>query len=269
MEDLGDNSMKASEYGIRNLKIIVPELPKWTWEEGDKYDNLKEMYRQAASQFSRYMGHVLKNVGGIYETFHSVEQPGDVYMPAPKARQHEAVMFLNAQLFQTPRWLLDTAILNKISNPSSGDPVGPMQTGVINSLLSSSRLNTLLLTADRFGDSKVYTIEDLLADLRGAVWKELRTHQPIDVYRRNIQKAYVDALIAVINPTRSSVSVPGLTLFFGPDTKNTDLPSIAKAELAGLRARILAAIPGVSDRLSKYHLMDLADRIKRALDPKE
>ena len=65
------------------------------------------------------------------------------------------------------------------------------------------------------------------------------------------------------------MSVPGLTLFFGPDTKNTDLPSIAKAELAGLRARILAAIPGVSDRLSKYHLMDLADRIKRALDPKE
>ena len=269
LEDLGDNSMKAGEYGIRNLKVILPQLPRWTREEGDKYDNLEEIYRQVAGQFGRYMGHVLKNVGGIYETFHSVEQPGDVYQPTPKARQHEAVMFLNAQLFETPRWLLDTSILNMITSPSSGDPVGPIQTGVMSSLLSSSRLNTLLLTADRFGDSRVYTVEDLLMDLRGGVWKELDTHQPIDVYRRNIQKTYVEALIAVINPSTPSISVPGLMLFFGPNTRNTDLPSIAKAELSSLRARIIAAIPGVTDRLSKYHLQDLADRIKRALNPKE
>lgn len=269
LEDLGDNSMKASDYGIKNLKFILPRLLQWTREEGDKYDNLEEMYRQVAGQFSRYMGHVLKNVGGVYETFHSVEQPGDVYEPTPKARQHEAVLFLNAQLFETPRWLLDTAILNRISNPGSGDPVGPIQTGVMGSLLSSTRLNTLLLTADRFGDSRVYTVEDLLADLRGGVWKELTTHRAIDVYRRNIQKAYVEALISVINPSTPSVNIPGLTLFFGPNTRNTDLPSIAKAELAALRSSILAAIPATTDRLSRYHLLDVADRIKKALNPKE
>ncbi|HWB90565.1 MAG TPA: zinc-dependent metalloprotease, partial [Puia sp.] len=260
LEDLGDNSMKASEYGIKNLQVILPALPRWTWEETDKYDNLEEMYRQVVAQFSRYMGHVLKNVGGIYETFHSVEQPGDVYAPTPKARQHEAVVFLNTHLFQTPYWLLDTAILNKISNPSTGDPVGPVQTGVLSSLLSSSRLNTLMQTADRFGDSRVYTVEDLLGDLRMGVWKELDTHRPIDVHRRNLQKTYVESLISVINPVTPSVKVPGLVLFFGPNTENTDLPSIAKAELARLRERIIAAIPATTDRLSKYHLVDLADR---------
>src|SRR5260221_8456101 len=187
-EDLGDNNMKASEYGIRNLQRILPNLIEWTREEDDKYDNLSDIYKQVASQFGRYMGHVLRNVGGVYETFHSVEEPGDVYEPTPRARQHEAVVFLNDRLFETPRWLLDNSILNKISSPSSGDPVGSIQTGVLGSLLSSSRLNNLLQSTNRYGPVKTYTVEDLLEDTRKGVWKELTTHKAIDVYRRNLQK---------------------------------------------------------------------------------
>ena len=269
LEDLGDNGMKAGEYGIKNLKIILAALPGWTREETDKYDNLEQMYRQVVGQFSRYMGHVLKNVGGVYETFRSVEQTGDVYEPTPKARQHEAVVFLNTQLFETPKWLLDTAILNRISSPSNGDPVGPVQTGVVGSLLSASRLNTMLLAADRYGDKNVYTVENLLTDLHTGIWKELDSHRAIDVYRRNLQKTYVESLITLVNPSTPSISVPGLMLFFGPNTKNTDLPSIAKAELTSLRGRITAAIPATTDRLSKYHLQDLADRIRKALNPKD
>jgi Met-zincin/Domain of unknown function (DUF5117)/Domain of unknown function (DUF5118) len=268
LEDLGDNNAKASEYGIKNLQRILPNLSQWTMEEGDKYDNLTETYRQVVSQFSRYMGHVLKNVGGVYETSHSVEQPGDVYVPTPKARQREAVAFLNTQLFQTPRWLLDSAILNKISSPSGGDPIGPIQTGVLSSLFSASRLNSLMQSANRYGEARVYTVDDLLGDVRAGVWKELTTHKPIDVWRRNMQKTYTESLITLTNPTTPSLNLPGLVLFFGPNIKNTDLPSIAKAELSALRSRILAAIPLTTDRLSKYHLLDVADRIRKALDPK-
>jgi len=202
-----------------------------------------------------------------YETFRSVEQPGDVYEPAPKTRQREAIAFLDQQLFTTPRWLLDTAILNKISNPTSGDPVGSIQTSVLGSLLSSSRLNTLLLSSDRYGDTRTYTVENLLTDLRRSIWKELTTHQTIDFYRRNLQKTYVESLITVITPSTPSINAPGLTIFFGPNTKNTDLPSIAKAELASLRTQIQAAIPLTTDKLSRYHLIDLADRIKKVLNP--
>lgn len=267
LEDLGDNSMKASDYGIRNLKVILPQLPKWTWEANDKYDNLEEMYRQVIAQFSRYMGHVLRNVGGIYETFKSVEQPGDVYEPTPKARQHEAILFLDRQLFTTPRWLVDTAVLNKIASPVAGDPVGSIQTGVLSSLLSSSRLNKLMVSTDRYGEARTYTVEDLLTDLRRSIWKELATHRAVDVYRRNLQKTYVESLITVLTPPAAVINTPGLSIFFGPDTKNTDIPSIAKAELTSLRSLILAAIPSTTDKLSKYHLADLAGRIKKALEP--
>ena len=271
-EDLGDNSMKASEYGIKNLQRILPNLPEWTKEEADKYENLSDIYRQVLGQFGRYMGHVVRNVGGVYETFHSVEQPGDVFEPTPKAKQQEAVAFLNKQLFETPRWLLDYSILNKISNPTGGDPVGSIQTGVLGSLLSASRLNNLLQSANRFGDAKVYTVDDLLNDTHKGIWKELTTHQPIDGYRRNLQKAYVESLITFIGPSQGAPSLPGLppgiVIMFGPNTKNTDLPSIARAELTGLRSQILASIPGTGDKMSKYHLQDVAERIRQALNPK-
>jgi ribosomal protein S18 acetylase RimI-like enzyme len=64
-EDLSDNAVKASEYGIKNLKHILAKLPEWTKEEGDKYDNLSQMYSQITGQFSRYMVHVLRNIGGV------------------------------------------------------------------------------------------------------------------------------------------------------------------------------------------------------------
>ena len=268
-EDLGDNSMKASAYGIKNLRRILPNLPEWTHEEGDKYDNLMEIYREVVGQYGRYIGHVLKNVGGVHETFHSVEQPGDVYAPSSKARQREAVAFLNAQLFETPAWLLDESILNKISSPSGGDPVGTIQTGVLSSLLSASRMNTLLQSANRFGDAKVYTVEDLLADTHKGVFKELTSHQPITAWRRNLQKTYVESLISILNPASPPSGIPGgLVFFFGPNTKNTDLPSIARAELTDLRSQLLSCIPVTTDKLSRYHLQDLAERIRRALNPK-
>ncbi len=269
-EDLGDNSMKAGEYGIKNLQRILPSLPEWTREEADKYENLTDLYKQVTGQFTRYIGHVLRNVGAVYETFRSVEQPGDVYAPAPRAKQQEAVAFLNKQLFETPRWLLDNSILNKISNPSGGDPVGSIQISALNSLLSSNRMNNMLQSASRFGEAKVYTVEDMLADTRKEIWKELSTHQPIDVYRRNLQKTYAEALITIISPAPASGGAPGgMTISFGGGgSKNTDLTSIARAELVALRSRIVAAIPGTTDRLSKYHLQDLAERIRQALDPK-
>ena len=134
-EDLSDNAIKASEYGILNLKKIIVQLPAWTKEEADTYENLDDMYTQLIGQFSRYMNHVTKNVGGIYETFKSVEQPGDVYEPAPKLIQEQSIEFLQNQLFETPYWLLDKNILNKISSPSSTELIANTQGSVLNSLL--------------------------------------------------------------------------------------------------------------------------------------
>jgi hypothetical protein len=226
------------------------------------------MYTQLVTHFNRYIGHVLKNVGGIYETPKSVEQQGDVYEPAPKNLQKDAVDFLNKQLFQTPAWLLDTNILNKISNPVSNETVANIQTSTLNSLLSASRLNRIIICSNRFGASTTYQVDDMLDDLKKGVWRELITKKPVDNLRRNLQKTYVETLITLLNPASTTTNVPqGFFILFPTNVKNTDVPSIVRAHLVTLRGEILAAIPGTTDKLTKYHLQDLAERIRRALDP--
>lgn len=269
MEDLGDNSMKASEYGIKNLKRILPQLPEWTKEEADKYENLSDLYTQLINQFSRYIGHVLTNVGGVYETYKSVEEKGDVYEGTPKAIQKEAVSFINTQLFQTPEWLMDKNILNKISNPLiSSNVIGSLQNNAVSSLISGIRLYRLTSCSIRFGASS-YSADELLTDVKKGVWSELSTKKVIDVYRRNLQKTYVETLIGIINPaTPISSGLPAGFVMNLPNTKNSDVNSIVRGHLRVLQSDINAAIPGTTDKLSKYHLQDLSERIKRALDPK-
>ncbi len=268
-EDLGDNSMKASEYGIMNLKRVIVNLPEWTKEEADKYDNLKDMYGQLLGQYSRYMGHVVKNVGGVYESPKSIEQVGeDVYEPTPKAIQEEAVAFLNKQLFETPSWLLDKNILNKISNPVVTEMVGNVQANIMNSLLSPVRLNRMVISTNRFAGQDTYTVDKMIDDLKKGVWSELTTKKTIDGYRRNLQKAYVDALINVINPAAAPIPTFTGSAVVNVNTRNTDVVSVARGELVDLKAQITAAIPGTTDKMSKYHLQDMAFRITKALDPK-
>ena len=270
-EDLSDNSLKASEYGIKNLKRILVQLPVWTKEEADTYENLNDLYNQLTIQFGRYMNHVSKNVGGIYETLKSVEQPGDVYKPTPKAIQQQAVAFLHMQLFETPYWLLNKDILNKTNSPSSNENIINTQGSVLQSLLSSSLLFRMSVISERYGKAATYNPDDLVTDLEKGIWKELPAPTAIDPYRRNLQKEYVESLVALMNPTQPVMpaNLPrGLILMFGGDIKNTDIPSIARAHLIALRKRMLIAIPTISDKLSRYHLLDVAERIKQALEPK-
>ncbi len=265
-EDLGDNNVKASEYGIKNLKRILPELPVWTKEEADHYDNLSDMYAQVIGQFNRYMGHVAKNVGGVYETFKTVEETGAVYEPTPKSRQKEAVAFLNKQLFETPNWLLDKNILNNITNPVAQESVERVQTNTLNSLLDGQRLFRLVESSMRFG-ADTYSIDEMMTDVRKGIWSELATKKAIDPYRRNLQKTYVEKLISLINPGKTT---PTLTFSFGGpvvNINNTDVTSVVRGVLKSLQSEINAAIPGTTDKMSKYHLQDVADRIKDAFTP--
>jgi Met-zincin/Domain of unknown function (DUF5117)/Domain of unknown function (DUF5118) len=268
-EDLGDNAMKASDYGIKNLKRILPNLPEWSREEADEYDNLEEMYDGLVQQYARYMGHVMKNVGGVQETFKSVEQPGDVYEATPKATQKDAVDFLNKQLFATPTWLLNKDILNKFSNPGGGETLSNVQASVLKGLLSAARLYRLTVCTGRYGTS-TYSVDELLTDVKKGVWSELAAGAPIDIYRRNLQKVYIESLVSLLYPAPPSAAPAGLPrglIIFTGDLKVTDVPSEARAQLVELRSEIAGAILRETDKVSKYHLQDVEERIKEGLNP--
>ncbi|WP_199119876.1 zinc-dependent metalloprotease [Pedobacter sp. ASV28] len=271
-EDLGDNAMKASEYGIKNLKVILANLKTWTKQPGEDYSELGNMYGQLTTQFGRYIGHVSKNVGGIYENPKTVDQEGLIYERTPAAMQKEALNFLSAQVFTTPKWLLDQSILDNI-NENPLVVVSKLQNAAISRVVSTRVLGNLI-AAEAADGAAAYKISDLFKDLNASIFTELKGGAAIDVYRRNLQKAYVDRLISIVNPPaapagaaaptfgRGSAAPSGLT------ANQTDAVSVVKGQLRELDKAIKASAASQSDTLSKYHLEDLSDRIQQALDKK-
>lgn len=267
-EDLSDNAVKASEYGIKNLQRILANLQEWTKEPNEINENLNDMYGQLVGQYRRYMGHVTTSVGGVHETFRTSEEGGAIYEVVPRAKQKEAVNFLHKQIFETPKWLVNKDIWNRISNPGEvSDPVTVSQETALNNLISNDRLNRLQVNVERFGADKAYSAVELLNDVQSGIFSELTSKKATDMYRRGLQKVYVERLNNILNPPSAS----GLTITFGSaptfNVSRSDLPAIARAQLIKLRAQITAAIPATTDAMTKIHLQDLQERIKNALEP--
>jgi hypothetical protein len=270
-EDLGDDAVKASGYGIKNLEYILPHLMEWTKQDNKDYSNLSNIYGEITGQFGRYMGHVAKNVGGIYETPKMVEEAGAVYEFVPKAKQKEAVDFLNKQLFVTPLWLADNNIYDRIG----GSPlvtIGNMQESILNRLLGTNTLGKLI-QFEAAQENQAYTINALLSDLKKGIWSELTSKKKIDVYRRNLQKSYINILSGIIAPQRTSETT--IIFNFGAlgrpqlNTDKSDIKSVVRAHLTSLRNEIRAATPTIQDDMSRYHLQDVVTRIDDALNPKD
>lgn len=270
-EDLSDNAMKASDYGIKNLKVILAGLPEWTKESGEDYGNLSAMYGQLVGQFGRYMGHVAKNVGGVYENPKTVDQAGLIYQRTPAATQKEAMDFLSRQLFTTPRWLLNQTIFdNTDQNPL--EVLSRLQGATLNRLVSNNTMSKLV-AAEATDGATAYKISDLFTALNSSIFTELKANSVIDVYRRNLQKAYVEKLIAVVKPAAAPSAFTALLADRGNATSGlsasqSDVISVAKGQLRELQKTITAAADTQADSLSKYHLVDLAERIDAALDAK-
>lgn len=269
-EDMGDNAMLASEYGIRNLKRVVENLPEWTKVDNKDYGNLAELYKEVNTQFGRYIGHVMKNIGGVYETPKTVEQPGGVYRIVPKAIQQEAMAFLDAQVLSTPQWLIVPSIYSQIGG-SPISTIGGHQQRVVNELFNTSRLQRLI-EAEADGGNEAYRITDLFNDSYGMVWRELQTGGTADVYRRNLQKVYVAKLGDLAKPKPAPAMPanmpPGITVQItgGSNVANTDIQSLAKYQLKRLQDALTNALPTISDTWTKIHWEDCLDRIKGYLD---
>ncbi|MBO4464671.1 MAG: zinc-dependent metalloprotease [Prevotella sp.] len=189
-EDLGDNSMRASEYGIKNLKRVLSSLPQWTHEDNDQYDDLQQMYKAVQDQFNRYQNHVMKNIAGRYLN----NMPGQEPLAfVPAARQKEALQYLGRNIFTAPEWLYPQNIIYKVgTDPTSAQ--NSRQDNLVGRLLSANTLNTLCNNGD-------YPVSEYLTDLFAQVWtmpEGLSEWQQKE--RRNLQRSYVNQIDGLLNP---------------------------------------------------------------------
>ena len=267
-EDLGDDAMKASAYGIKNLKRIVPNLIEWTAEDGKNYDDLEDLYGQLTGQFNRYMGHVASNIGGIYEHYKTYDQEGAVYTHVEKEKQKRAMEFMQAQLFETPQWMLDQNIFNKIQYDGSIERMRKMQSRWLNYIFDFGRLGRAIENEAINGED-AYSIIEIMEDMRNGIWKELQSGAEIDVYRRNLQRAYIDRMAFLM--TEKAPKIPAAFRRFVSVTdineSQSDIRAVVRAELNTLLKEVKNGANRASDKMTKYHLKDAAERIDAILNP--
>jgi len=272
-EALGDDPVKATRYGVANIKRLVPMLlPAATTNKLEDYDLLSDLYDRLVGQWSLEMNHVAVVIGGVWRQEKYPDQSGVIHTAVPKARQADAVRFLNENAFATPTYFLDAEVLRRIEPSGFVDRIRQRQNAVLTALFQDQRLARLAEQSATLPSGSAYTLSDLFSDVRRGVFSELSAATPsIDAYRRNLQESFVDQMDRLLNtplvtqPPPQFAGFPGVTA----TTRPTDARALARLELQGLQTSIRGALGKPVDRMTRAHLVDLQARIDRVLNPRE
>lgn len=257
-EDLGDDSMLASLYGIKNLKRIVPQILTWSYEPNKSYAGAGEIYSGVVSQFNRYLGHVTKNVAGIYSNSITVEQTDEIAREfVPANIQKRAIAFLNEQLFTTPEWLIDRQLMEK-AKILPVNVICSLQSGVLARLINKNTLDKMSEN-EILNGKKAYTSAQMFNDLKKVIWSNLGQS---DIYKRNMQKAYVENLINLLDKKGNADKNAS-----GKRPTYSEAPAIAHGQLTELK-RLATSAASMTSGTAKGHYQNLITLIDNALSNK-
>jgi hypothetical protein len=254
-EAVGDaDAVRASTLGVKNLhRVSDLLLDATTTKPGDPYRELSEVYARLVAQWTLEMNHVTPLIGGVLSQQKHIGQDGVRFTIVPRARQIEAMRFLLANAFATPRFLVKPELLRRIEPAGVTNRIRNAQGSVMNALLQNDRLLRLAEQTALDGPS-AYSPVQFLGDLRRGLWSELATPaRPIDSFRRNTQRMYLETLDNRLN---------------GGAEPPPEVRGLLRGELRTLRAQVLAAIPAATERASRLHLEDVRDQIDEILDPR-
>jgi hypothetical protein len=197
-----DDPVKSTGYGIRNIKRLVPMLLPATTKPTENNDDLTELYGRLIGQWATELGHVANVIGGIETQDKYGSQPGAVFTPVSGAKQRAAMRFLNENAFQTPTFFLVPAITSRIEDNAGLAQINGAQARTLAAVLQDARLARMIeIEAMQGRPADVYTLPELLADVRHGIWGELSAGSVrIDPFRRALQHSYLDDIRAKLNP---------------------------------------------------------------------
>jgi hypothetical protein len=271
-EAVGDaDPVKSTGLGFKNLRRVVTYISAAATRAGEDNDDLKELYDRTVGQWATEANHVATVVGGESVQYKSGSQTGPVYTPLSRARQQEAMRFLNENVFQTPTYLIQPSIARRVEASGMITRITNAQGRVLTSLLNDQRLNRLIENEALAGSGEAYSLAGMLDDLRRGVWTELgQSRVSIDPYRRTLQNRYLEQIDAKLNPPPASDNQrPQFPGFTPPAPLLEDARSQLRGELVSLRAEIRAAVPRAADRETRLHLQAADHQIGEILDPKK
>ncbi|MGZ2371613.1 zinc-dependent metalloprotease [Ancylomarina sp. YFZ004] len=315
-EDLGDNSMHASRYGLKNLKRIVPQVESWTYEEGQDYEKAGKMMMGIIGQWFTYANHVVTNVGGVYLDMPVYGEQKSAYTHVEKAKQKDAIKYLLDDVIDIPEWLTKADIYNK-TYPIKESPIGDIEYApttlfrdlharIFYSLLQKERLLRMLENEAKNGD-KAYTVANMMNDLHQGIFKKTIKGYKLNVFDRQSQKNFIDALIITQNKSMAKTTKKTLqsacscslhkhmpvlcdysvsndkmfedeiesdnsknfrrNVFYSTMNRVSDAVSMKRGELMKIRSLLKKRLT-IKDEATRYHYNDLIMRIEEALNMK-
>ncbi len=208
-ENIGDDPVRASMYGIKNLKIVANNLENWTMQPNGNYDDLNEIYGELISVYRRYIYHVHNIVGGIYNTTHNSNQPGvTTYLNTDVSKQKEALLFLDQNLWKTQDWLMKKKLVSKIKEEGVLASFQNLQIGALNRFLSVDKLNRMLSAQESLLGNAL-TVEQLLNSL----FKTIAT-KPFseDLFEQRLQLHFMDRINLLMTEKDLNPTVKGLLM---------------------------------------------------------
>ncbi|WP_158729118.1 MULTISPECIES: zinc-dependent metalloprotease [unclassified Flavobacterium] len=260
-EDVGNDAMKASTYGLKNLQYVATHLPEWTSDVTNNYEDLDELYKEMLDVWGRYVGHVVTNIGGVYESYKKPNQKGSVYNVVPKEKQIEAMQWLQANAFASPTWIVNLNTLKNLDYAGYTERFRNIQARFLNSVLSFERLGRLL-DAEIVGATN-YKALDALADMRKGIWKEASAGANVTIYRRNLQRAYIERMAFLM---KEEIKSGRPSDYY--NVAQSDVRALVRGELNVLKALLTTARSGAISVETKYHYEDSIKRIDLILNPR-
>ncbi|MBA2670666.1 MAG: zinc-dependent metalloprotease, partial [Gemmatimonadetes bacterium] len=253
-EAVGDeDAVKSTTLGMRNLERVANSLLRVAERPGEDYSLLSELYGNTVQQWGRYSSHVAAIVGGA-ETQERLGT-GVRFTPISRAKQQEAMRYLNQNAFQVPQFLLNRDVLRRIEQEGAVARIRGAQANVLNTLLARGRLDRVIeYEALAMRPADAYTLANMLSDLRQGVWAELGSSSPrVDVYRRNLQRAYLEAVERTLDPPPPTTQQAG-----GPGAAQqprwaNDARPILRGELQELDRLTQRAIGRTADPMTRLH----------------
>ena len=193
-ENIGDDPIKASFYGLKNLKIVAENLDSWTTPEGQSYEDLNELYNEMIGVYRRYIYHVISMVGGINETLMVKGQKNIPYKNLDKESQLNALLFLDKNLWKTQAWLIDTKLLSKIKDEGGLGIIQNLQVSALQRILSVKRLNRMH-SSEITLEGNSLKVDELLDVL---YYSLMIKKQPLDTFNKNLQIQFANSIITLL-----------------------------------------------------------------------
>jgi hypothetical protein len=254
------DAVLATTLGLRNLERVSKMLMTATsTKPGDPWDDLERVYGRMVNQWSVEMNQVVRVIGGFESQQQHIGQAGMRFKTVPRARQEAALKFLLANAFTVPSFMIQPDVLRRIQPVGVVDRVRAAQTALMETLLQGARIDRLTeqMTLD---GAVAYPPLSFLADLRNGVWSELaKPGTAISLYRRNVQRAYLNTLDQRLNGTASPPAPPA----------GAEVRALVKGELKALDRQLQTAAGAAGlDENTRRHLTDSRDFIEMILDPR-